>query len=160
MLPILIYSEYIATKKCKECQLLQLFCSAVASSQEIQKLLHGNGEQGKVLLLVGLPTLVNKITASSRDVQDFPLLLCPFPRAVMPLLNFIKFSFSLCLSSKLEGLGWQGWSPPVFLLLPLLLSFVPATLSPALMSPWRVGKADGRKMQSLETLGLPAPISL
>lgn len=56
MLLILIYSEYIATKKCKECQLPQLFCSIVASSQEREKPLHGNGELGKVLLLVGLST--------------------------------------------------------------------------------------------------------
>lgn len=34
MLLILISSEYIATKKCKEYQLPQLVCCAVASSQE------------------------------------------------------------------------------------------------------------------------------
>lgn len=40
MLLILISSEHIATKKCKEYQLPQLVCCAVASSQEREKLLH------------------------------------------------------------------------------------------------------------------------
>lgn len=103
----------------------------------------------------------------SGEQNHSQLQRCPrFPSVSVPLFqelschcSDLQNSFSLCLSSKLEGLGWQGWSPAVFLLLAFLLSFVPAVLSPALMPPLWIGKADGRKMQCLETLSLSAPTS-